>query len=732
MAAETSETSTTRKGIFPLDAFLVEKPQQASIAFFVLTALFAIFGGFHFIQFLNDGSGNPAFAAWAGALALAFFLAGMWLKVRQENERIKPRDEMRILILALGGIFGLVTFILGILLVLGPWKIYLLTPPIQETGEQSMTILESWKANYGRLLFVQIAIVSGLLLMFVSLKMARTAERTSPVLRRLFYGYNTAVAALLLIAILVVVNILCYVPVKPFDWLDKTVDWSPNQVYSLKPVSQNLLRSLDKQLRVYSLLHPGDLAAVELRRLLEVSQEFNNDLQFRMIDPFSDIQTRNKIIRDFQIPTEELANFQGRWTGTVVVAYGTGDNIQHELVKRSDLTDNPDPTAKDEPSQFTFTGEKALMSAIRKLSQGSKAKIYFTQNHGELDIDNTGMLLEGQGGMGLLKRALEEKGSYEIARLNLGPGGEDKVPDDAAVVVIAAPRTPFAPKTVDLLRDYLNRQQKQDGEKVTVTQGKLVILLDVITRKNSMIDNGLAGLLREHQVQVGNERILSVPRFRGQTPQVIVAIANPRSQNPIAREFSRGMSQTGFRFDESRKVEPMESGGPRGGAFRTETLLFALSSGGVWEERNLTDDPQTILASYVQRDVQLLRNKLTAQLPVAVTVTSTSMDRPTPTHAPIPGKASPRMVVFGDATWVSNDSLPPGRNPEHVDLFASCLAWLIERPDIGVDVPASARKTFTLRDKYRGSGFQLFVLPALMILLSVIALGGGIWIARRR
>src|SRR5262245_20753945 len=92
--------------------------------------------------------------------------------------------------------------------------------------------LEEWRKEGWRMGLVVLAVFGGLAVMFVALSMARGTEHTQPWLRRLLYGYNAVLTSVLLLAILVALNVLAYVPFAPFSYVNATYDWTTGTFYS--------------------------------------------------------------------------------------------------------------------------------------------------------------------------------------------------------------------------------------------------------------------------------------------------------------------------------------------------------------------------------------------------------------------------------------------------------------------------------------------------------------------
>ena len=355
----------------------------------------------------------------------------------------------------------------------------------------------------------------------------------------------------------------------------------------------------------------------------------------------------------------------------------------------------------------------------------SRTAIYFTQGHGELDINDRDT--SANRGLGQL-RSLLEKGNNEVKELQFG-GGVDRIPDDAAVVVIARPTMPFSEAELKVLRDYMNASQ--EGKK----KGKLVVLLDVVLdREGNMAGTGLEGLLAEFQVQVGNNRILNAsPQF---SPTTVLAVANPRSQNPIAKAFVQGEVALPFLLDDVRTVQPSSEMPDRPNRYMVESIMMTLSPQlPMWAETNIRGDPVEIVKDLrrPERRQDLIARMSKTPLSVAVAVSESPANPHDFTRPEAPSGPQPRLVVFGDATWVTNRVLMDERKGGRInyDLFASTLSWLRDRPDIGIQADDKVRTVYVLKAPPEVVG-RLYVLPMLLTLIGIATLGACIWVVRQR
>src|SRR5262249_20644504 len=152
-------------------------------------------------------------------------------------------------------------------------------------------------------------------------------------------------------------------------------------------------------------------------------------------------------------------------------------------------------------------------------------------------------------GCGVLKQRLETS-NYVVRGLRFSPAAgaagstpdivtSNRVPDDAAIVVIAGPREPLPDYALKALREYMT---PTDPAK---KQGKLMVMLDTTLSpdKSGLVRTGLEPLLAEFGVQAGNNRVLQLRAQATRTPTEVIATANPdegvRTQNPIAAAFQR-------------------------------------------------------------------------------------------------------------------------------------------------------------------------------------------------
>jgi ABC-type uncharacterized transport system involved in gliding motility auxiliary subunit len=97
----------------------------------------------------------------------------------------------------------------------------------------------------------------------------------------------------------------------------------------------------------------------------------------------------------------------------------------------------------------SFRGERAITAAILDVSSLERKRIYFLAGHGEMSPTDT----DGTRGLSAFAEELRLR-NYDIAQVDLMQNR--RIPEDAALLVIAGPAGRYDPFEVELLRSYLN------------------------------------------------------------------------------------------------------------------------------------------------------------------------------------------------------------------------------------------------------------------------------------
>src|SRR6266508_1186994 len=221
--------------------------------------------------------------------------------------------------------------------------------------------------------------------------------------RQARYGSNALVMSLAFLGILIVGNVLAYQNPVPIADLteDKTNTLSPELASALKTLPDKVTAT-----GFFSQNSPTDSAD---KLLNNIKANSNDKFDYNFINPDRDPQAA----KDAGI------------TGDGKILLQMGDH--KEIVAGA-------------------SESEILKGMLRLLNPGNNV-VYFLTGHGERDIEQA-----SETSMTRAKSTLESK-NYTVKTLNLL--SENKIPDDARLIVIAGPAKPVSDAEVKLLKDYL-------------------------------------------------------------------------------------------------------------------------------------------------------------------------------------------------------------------------------------------------------------------------------------
>ncbi len=226
-------------------------------------------------------------------------------------------------------------------------------------------------------------------------------------------GANSLLMVALFIGIITILNFLAARHAQRWDW-------SETQRFTLAPQTYQVLRGLDRDVKVTVFSQERSPGLNAYRDLLDSYQHASPQLTVAYVDP----EAQPGLTRQYGITRPD----------TAVVESG----IQSTRVNT--------------PSEAELTG------ALIRVSKDAKKTVLFLEGHGERRPSD-----EERGGLSLAKEALVKQG-YEVESLVLLQ--KDAVPNDASVLVIAGPQRQVMPEERERIRRYV-----ADG-------GRVLVMLD--------------------------------------------------------------------------------------------------------------------------------------------------------------------------------------------------------------------------------------------------------------
>jgi len=443
------------------------------------------------------------------------------------------------------------------------------------------------------------------------------------------FASNLALVVLLIVAIVAALN---YLGVK----VHKRFDFTAGRARSLSAQSVQVVRNLKKDLAIKAFFSNDQGNLERFQSLLEIYRYHSGRIKATVIDPY----LKPELVKQYGIKTN----------GTLVFEY-QGKSTRGEEVS-----------------------EEAITNAIINVSRQGDKTVYFTQGHGEPDIDAA-----DETGYSAAKAGLE-KLSFKVKKLVLFQ--EAAVPADAAAVVVAGPQKPLLAKELFLLENYLEKEH-----------GRLLLLLNPFegAELNPLLKK--FGLALENNVAV---EIDPISRLMG--GNYFMPVVAKYGEHAITKNFgyatmfplARGLA----------RVAPPPPG--------VSVTFLAASSPNSWGETQYETEVKT---------ETMTKNPEDKNGPIDLAAASQSGQ----------GDMEARLVVCGDSDFAQNKYYVFQANG---NFFDNAVSWLAEEQDLIAIAPRiTAPRTVSLTQ----SAGRLVMFYTLIILpLLVFAAGIGIWLYRRK
>lgn len=241
----------------------------------------------------------------------------------------------------------------------------------------------------------------------------------------------------LVFLILIAVN---YIGMRSYQRIDMT----EGSFYSLSNETMEYLRQLEQPIEVIVTISEDSKAAT------------SNQLS-ATVDVFKDV---SNLLREYEYAT------RNKGEDSITVEYL---NVYSQTSRAKDLgIDSPEvivfksATAQrqvqinelykvKEAELREFVGENVFTRSILEVIETSRPTIYFTKGHGEFSANDITM---GTGASSLFNELKSRNYATESLDLSI----VEKAPEDASLIVIAAPKTRLLPQERLLLESYLNKR----------------------------------------------------------------------------------------------------------------------------------------------------------------------------------------------------------------------------------------------------------------------------------
>jgi len=347
--------------------------------------------------------------------------------------------------------------------------------------------------------------------------------------------------------------------------------------------------------------------------------------------------------------------------------------------------------------RITTVDEEAVTNALVKLLRTETKKVYLLKGHGELSPDAT-----NETGLSVVKSQVERQ-NYKVEELILLQTPE--VPTDAAVLIIAGPKTDPMESEIQAIRAYIARG------------GSLLVLLNPFKTPN------LGAFLKDYGFLTAEDIVVDrMSRAMGgdYLMPVIVSYVN----FPITKNFSVASF-----FPEARSVRSKSNA--KAGIEAQDLALTSPVSWTINEEQlksgNANFDEKTGMKGPVS--VMAVSQVLAKDAKGGGSSVEETKQQPKPGSSDEqqhkPKKA--RIVVLGSSLMAANKYYKLQGNG---DLFMNTVSWLAEDENLISIRPKSLKaQPFVLTSR---QAISFFLIPVVLVPLVWIVAGIVVYVYRRR
>lgn len=469
--------------------------------------------------------------------------------------------------------------------------------------------------------------------------------------RSLRYGSNAAILIVAVIAIAILVNVLV-------GMANVKLDLTTNKLYSLSDVTESELEKLDKDVEIIGLFDEGKVSSDDqFKQVTELLGLYDKNPRIKVsyIDP-----DRNPgIIKELDPDdTMDLDN------SDFVVKSIVNGNEKKKKLEYYDLFAVQFDQNTFQSYVTGSTAEQGFTGAIRYVSSEFTPVVYFTDDHDEIDMDSE---------YTNLKNYLE-KNNYLVKKLSLISAA--KIPEDAALLIVASPKKDITLNEREVLDEYL------------YNGGKAIFMFDYLASDPSF--DQFNTLFGKFNLAINYDKVKETDENRHLPNDPATIVLNVPVNNIIPQKFNTLLS-------DSRSVSVLKNVKE----YIKTTSLMSTSNNAVGE----------IVSKSRGNDMK-------GPLDIAVAVEYEG------------GAKTSRIIVMGNASFISDSAYKAfGENYNYsMAFFLQSMNWMIDQKDeIIVPTKNYENNMFTITQQQ-----TTVVGAALVIILPMLILGTGLAVFLRR
>ncbi len=475
--------------------------------------------------------------------------------------------------------------------------------------------------------------------------------------RRWKIGFDVVVRTALVLAVVVMVNCLGAKFYKRFYLSSQT------QV-KLSARTLSVVHSITNQIAVTVYYDKTDDWYPTIIALLNEYRSANPNISVKAVDYLRDAGEAQKIKDQYKLSSAKDKD---------LVIFDCGGHVKivnGDALAQVKLEQVPNATEREfRRKPVAFNGEMMFTAMLLAVENPKPLKAYFLQGHGEPSLSDSGETDYQKFGAVLAE-------NY-IATAPLQLLGDNAIPDDCNLLVIAGPRTEFSETELQKIDQYLAQG------------GRLFMLFNYFSIKHP---TGLEPILQKWGVNV--------------IPDVVVDRGNTTSgQDVIVYNFSthpavNPLTQLALQLVLPRPIVRVDWQNPPADAPKVDELAFSGPQSTLMGDSTAAPRSYPVMAAVEQKSVPGVANT----------------------------RGTTRLIVVGDSFFLGNRQIESVANRDFVGYAAN---WLLDRTvlleGIGPRPVTEFRLTMTRSQQKNVRWLLLGALPG-----GVLAFGWLVWLARRK
>jgi ABC-type uncharacterized transport system involved in gliding motility auxiliary subunit len=431
-------------------------------------------------------------------------------------------------------------------------------------------------------------------------------------------------------------------------------DFSQGHKLSLAPQTVKVIDKIAKPVKIYAFFKAGQAGEQQVKELLGLYAYHNRKIRYQFVD----LDNQPGLAKRFNVKTHGQLVLVGR----------------------------------DKEEKVSLPDEQKLTNALIRMTRTQKKAIYFLGGHGERDLKGI-----GKADFHELKKTLENQ-SYIVKNLILAT--QEKVPDDAVCLILAAPAKQLLAVEKERIAAYL---QKGGGVLMLIEPDHGAGLNDWLKDRGVILGDNL--VVDASAARIGASPFWPLGLSYG-SHKVVGPLENILTFFPIARTVN---------------LAPKMPAGYRGAE-------LVMTGGQSWAEvdfRKTTEQPEFDEKRDKAGPVSL---GVVVELPKPAPKPEDKKERAgqaKPANAP-PVQGG-RLIVFGDADFASNAYLQQAGNR---DLALNSISFLAQEADlISISPKQETSQPLMIQP---GQARVVFWLPVVVLPLIFVIIGVIVVIVRRR